>query len=119
MAGMTIAFGALIALVGFVNYDRTAYLHPIVLGALLAFLGVLALAMAAQRKLWMHLAVTAGLIELVLAVINTVKAYGEQSPEVPRIFLHEPMLLAILSLVFVLLCVWSFISARRGRNAQA
>jgi hypothetical protein len=56
---------------------------------------------------------------LVMALINVVKAYGAQSIGVPRIFLHEPMGLAIESLVFVLLCVRSFIAARRGQNAQA
>jgi hypothetical protein len=53
--------------------------------------------MPAKRKLWMHLAVTVGLIELVLASINAVKAYRAQSLNVPRIFLHEPLLLAVLT----------------------
>lgn len=119
MAPVTIVFGILLILVGVVPYlinpvSKTA-LIPAVVGALLAALGAVALKPGA-RKHAMHIAVMIGLLGFLAAagrLISTI-AKGATPGKLVGISLG---LMALLTGVFVALCVRSFIAARRERLA--
>jgi hypothetical protein len=67
--------------------------------------------------LWMHLAVTVGLVGFLItgvrAVIQVVKGTTGVNPAA----FEERAVVALICLLFVALCVRSFISARRSRVA--
>jgi len=96
---------------------ESAALHPAGIGVLLIVSGLLAnTENTRQRMIWMHIAVTLGLIAFltpgVRAAIELVK--GTAMTLNPLGF-EERVLIALVSLVFVVLCVRSFIAARRSR----
>jgi hypothetical protein len=124
MAKLTIAIGILIAAVSVAFYfaitpHETAALHPAGIGMLLILCGALANTENPKRRmLWMHIAVTLGLISLlttgVRAIISLAK--GTAMTISPGGF-EERVTIALISLIYVILCVRSFIEARRGRTA--
>lgn len=136
MAKLTIVFGALISLVGVAGYVETHFWHaliPVVLGLLLVGLGLLAnTPQQKQRMLAMHVAVTVGLLGFLgtLPGLIALPGYlsGNHEPSVAE-RVHAGVLtghktaaelqsvVSILCLIFVLLCVRSFIAARRTRAA--
>jgi len=75
MAKLTMAFGVLLILVGIGGFVLTGSAHPTALipsaiGAILVLSGVLAHTEDAKRRmLWMHIAVTVGLLGA-LATVN-------------------------------------------------
>ena len=73
---------------------------------------------ADKRKLYMHIAVTIGLVGFLfpgfMAVKGLVKAHADQTLLAYPAKVHEQLLMSILCLIFVLLCVRSFIAARRS-----
>jgi hypothetical protein len=121
MAKMTMVFGVLLVAIslGFwAALGRTdmAALHPAGVGVLLLLCGALAnTENAKQRMLWMHLAVTLGLIGFlttgIRAVIQIVRGTAV------GLAFDERAVVALVCLAFVGLCVRSFISARRARTA--
>lgn len=136
MAKLTMVFGALIALVGVFGYVETHFWHaliPVGLGVLLMVLGVVANTPEQKRRmLAMHIAVTVGLLGFLGTIPGLIALPGYLSGS------HEPSAAervhagiltghrmaaevqsatSILCLVFVLLCVRSFIAARRARAA--
>ena len=123
MAKLTIVFGVLLVVVslGFwVAMGRvdSAALHPAGLGVLLVLCGALANTENSKRRmLWMHLAVTVGLVGFLItgvrAVIQVVKGTTAVNPAT----FEERAVVALICLLFVALCVRSFISARRSRVA--
>jgi len=123
MAKLTIVFGVLLVVVslGFwVAMGRvdSAALHPAGLGVLLVLCGALANTENSKRRmLWMHLAVTVGLVGFLItgvrAVIQVVKGTTAVNPAA----FEERAVVALICLLFVALCVRSFISARRSRVA--
>ena len=127
MAKMTIGFGNVLIVLGLIGFVATGHSHPTALiptwfGLALIVLGVLARTEdARKRMLWMHIAVTVGLVGFlfpgVMAVMAYVKAHGS-APARPAAT-EEQAAMAVICLVFVALCVRSFIAARRGRNAQS
>jgi hypothetical protein len=86
----------------------------------LAICGSLA-ANGSARKLmiFMHIAVTVALLGFlggaVMPVIEVTKAHG--APLAHPLAVYEQLLMAVLCLIFVALCVRSFIAARRARTA--
>ena len=136
MAKLTIVFGALIALVGAFGYVETHFWHaliPVVLGLLLIVLGVVANTPEQRRRmLAMHIAVTVGLLGFLGTIpgLIALPGYlsGSHDPSAAE-RVHAGVLTGhkmaaevqsatcILCLVFVLLCVRSFIAARRARVA--
>jgi uncharacterized membrane protein YidH (DUF202 family) len=122
MAKVSIWFGVLFILLGVYGFVATGSIHytaliPCALGVLLAVFGFLAQSPdAKKRKLYMHIAVTVGL----LGFLGTAKSLfdfvqmqqGKYFPYPAAVEAKSAM--AVLSLVFVLLCVRSFISARRA-----
>ena len=120
MAPVTIVFGVLLILVGVVPYlihpvSKTA-LIPAAVGVLLAALGGVAMNPGA-RKHAMHVAVMVGLLGFLAAagrLVSTIARGGTPSG-LAGISLG---LMALLCGIFVVLCVRSFIAARRNRLAS-
>jgi fucose 4-O-acetylase-like acetyltransferase len=127
MAKMTIFFGVVLIVLGVWGFVATGSAHPTALiptwtGLALAVAGALARTEdAKQRMLWMHVAVTVGLLGFLgagsRAIVELVKAQGK-TLEYP-VAVADQAAMAVICLVFVLLCVRSFIAARRTRNNAA
>ncbi len=121
MAKMTIGFGVLLAIIGVAGRLLLgARLHPLWFGLVLVVCGVLAnTENAKQRMLWMHIAVTVGLLGFLIPGVMTAVALAHRHGAAaldPRL-LDERILVAVVCLVFTGLCVRSFIAARRNRAA--
>jgi hypothetical protein len=124
VAKLTIAFGVLLVVLGVGSFVITGSAHPTALipvwfGIVLAVCGALAIASPARRMLWMHIAVTIGLLGFLfpgfMAVKEWVGAHG--GPLAHPAAVEEQAAMAVICLVFTLLCVRSFIAARRVRTA--
>jgi hypothetical protein len=123
LAKLTIWFGVLLAVVslGFwiaMGRTETAALHPAGVGLLLILCGALANTdNPKKRMLWMHIAVTFGLIGFLITGIRAAieLAKGTAMSINPAGF-EERMVVALICLVYVALCVRSFIAARRSRK---
>ncbi len=123
MAKLTIWFGVLIAVVslGFwfaLGRTETAALHPAGIGVLLILCGLLAnTENPKKRMLWMHIAVTLGLIGFFTTGIRAVIALVKGTAlSINPLGFEERVAIALISLVYVALCVRSFIAARRARK---
>ena len=122
MARVTIVFGVLLILLGVVGYVATGNTHPTALipsgfGLLLTVFGWLAQnPEPSKRKLYMHIAVTVGLVGFLgtaTSLISVVQlAQGKVFPFPAAVEAKAAM--AVLCLVYVVLCVRSFIAARRS-----
>ena len=123
MAKLTIWFGVLLAAVslGFwivMGRTETAALHPAGVGLLLILCGALANTDSPKKRmLWMHIAVTFGLIGFLITGIRAAieLAKGTAMSINPAGF-EERVVVALICLVYVALCVRSFIAARRSRK---
>ena len=120
MAPVTVLIGALLILVGVVPYlmhpvSKTA-LIPAYVGGALVLLGAIAFN-ASARKHAMHVAVIIGLLGFLAAVGRLVGslALGHTPTALGATSLG---LMALLTGIFVVLCVRSFITARRRRAAD-
>ncbi len=94
-------------------------LIPVWFGIALALFGILANSKdAGKRKLYMHIAVTIGLLGFLFPAFRSaselIKAHSDNLPLAHPAAVHEQLLMAILCFIFVLLCVRSFITARRS-----
>jgi hypothetical protein len=129
VAKLTIVFGVLLMVLGVAFFVATGSAHPTALiplwfGLLLGLCGVLANTPDARRRmLWMHIAVTIGLIGFVFPGARAGMAIARwiggalTATAAARNAVHEELAMALLCLVFTVLCVRSFIAARRGRTA--
>ncbi|HEY2002266.1 MAG TPA: hypothetical protein VGG80_08100, partial [Acidobacteriaceae bacterium] len=129
MAKLAMVFGVLIALVGVTGYVETHFWHaliPVVLGLLLIVLGFLADTDDSKRRmLAMHIAVTIGLLGFLGTIPGLIAMGGYLSGHAPavvagvavghKLAAEVQSVTSILCLIFVLLCVRSFIAARRAR----
>jgi uncharacterized membrane protein len=123
MAKTTICFGVVLVLLGILGFVSTGShaptaLIPALVGLILVVLGFLALTDdTKKRALYMHIAVTVGL----LGFLGTVKSMYDyvqlrRGIQYPHPFaVEEKAAMAALLLFFVLLCLRSFITARRAR----
>ena len=126
MAKLTIVFGVALILLGAWGFISTGNQHPTSLiptyfGLVLAWSGILAIPDNPRRRmLWMHIAVTAGLIGFIGAAARVIVEYkhaqGAALSEPAAVAVEYQTAMAGICLVFVLLCVRSFIAARRGRT---
>jgi uncharacterized membrane protein (UPF0136 family) len=126
MARVTYVFGVLLILVGLIGYFATGSAHPTALiptwfGLALVVGGILAVSPSeGRRKLFMHINVTIGLVGLIGAVASALHGYEHArslgiDPDCKA--LAAQLSMAVLLLIYVNLCVRSFIKARRSRQA--
>ena len=125
MAKLTIVFGSILLALGVAAFVYTGSAHPTSLipaafGVLLVLSGALANTEDSRRRmLWMHIAVTVGLLGFLGGLVMVIKAYATThgAPVAHPIAVEEQAALAILCGIFTALCVRSFIAARRARTA--
>ena len=124
MAKVTLVFAVLLVALGLAGYLSTGSLHPTALiptwfGLALGLFGFLAISPSeSRRKLFMHINVTIGLLGFLGAGGRALTGYlhassAGTSPD--AIALASQLTMAGLMLLYVLLCVRSFIAARRSR----
>lgn len=123
MHKLTILFGVLLIALGLGTYVATGHQYPTSLiptyfGLVLAICGLLANTEdAKKRMLWMHIAVTVGL----LGFLGTAKSIYDELKLLQGAYFKLPLaveekaVMSILCLIFVALCVRSFIAARKAR----
>ena len=126
MAKLTIVFGVLLIVLGVASFVLTGSSHPTSLipagfGLVLALSGALASGDdAKKRMLWMHIAVTVGLVGFIFPAVMSIKAlvhaYAQQTELAHPAAVHSQLIMAFVCLIFVILCVRSFIAARRSRS---
>jgi len=125
MARVTYVFGILLVALGLIGYWGTGIIHPTALiptwfGLALVAGGLLAISPSeGRRKLFMHINVTVGLLGLIGASVSALREYGHArslglDPDWKA--LSAQLTMAALLLIYVNLCVRSFIQARRSRQ---
>ncbi len=122
MANTSITVGVLLIVLGLWGYFGTGTtsltaLIPAVFGILLVISGVIA-RNPAKRKMGMHIAVVVGLLGFLgsvrgLTKIGTLLAGGDVARPAAVI---SQSIMAVLTGIFTILCVRSFIAARRART---
>jgi hypothetical protein len=127
MAKVTIGFGVALILLSAVAYTMLGQhshgIHSLIPGAfglLLVTFGAQAeTPVAKKRMLFMHIAVTVGLLGFlgtipgIIAVAQIAAGHFVARPDAAKV----QAIMGSLCLIYVLLCVRSFISARRARLA--
>jgi hypothetical protein len=128
MAKLTIFFGVLLILVGAVAYVEIGHhphtLIPAAFGLVLAIFGALANTPdSKKRMLFMHIAVTVGLLGFLGTLPGIIATIRRAAGQVVASPVHDAAIvqttMGIICFVFVLLCVRSFIAARRSRTSTA
>jgi hypothetical protein len=122
MAKVTLIFAALLIALGLIGFLGTGGAHftaliPSYFGLALLTFGFLAISPnESRRKLYMHVNVSIGLLGFLGGAIEAVRGYFHATSAglTPNpIALTSKILLAGLMFIYVLLCVRSFINARR------
>jgi hypothetical protein len=122
MAKVTLVFASLLIALGLAGFFGTGSQHytaliPTWFGVALGVFGVLAMSPSeSRRKLFMHVNVTIGLLGFLGSLAEAIRGYGHARSEgvdPDMIALGSKLAMAGLLLVYVLLCVRSFIEARR------
>src|SRR5664279_6269563 len=126
MAKVTLVFALLLMLLGLAGYFGTGSQYPTALiptwfGVALGIGGFLAISPnESRRKLFMHINVTIGLVGFLGAAVKAVIGYGHARSlglEPNKIAVASQAAMAGLMLIYVLMCVRSFIDARRSGKA--
>jgi hypothetical protein len=124
MAKVSLVFAMLLAILGLGFYFGTGNQHPTALiplwfGVALGVFGFFAVSPnESRRKLFMHINVTIGVLGFFGAAIRAIMVYGNarsagENPD--YIAISAQCAMALILLVYVLMCVRSFIEARRAR----
>jgi hypothetical protein len=125
MAKVTLVFAILLVVLGIAGYYYTGAVHPTALiplwfGVALGIGGFLAISPSERRrKIFMHVNVTIGVIGFLGAFITAIQGYGNartQGIEPDMVALWDKLIMAFLMLNYTVLCVQSFIKARRARE---
>jgi hypothetical protein len=115
----------LLVALGLIGYIGTGSLHPTALipawiGLALGIFGFLAISPnERRRKLFMHINVTIALLGFLGSTAEAIRGYVHATSrglEPDQIALASKVTLAGLLLIYVILCVRSFIAARRSRQ---
>jgi hypothetical protein len=123
MAKVTLVFAVLFIALGIVGFVSTGSQHytaliPAVLGLLLGIFGVVALSPdPGRRKLFMHINVTLGLLGFLgtlMGLVDYLRSLGGMVLKNPPAT-ESKAIMALLCLIYVALCVRSFIAARKAR----
>jgi hypothetical protein len=126
MSKLTIVFGVLLILTGAVAYAEAGHhphsFIPVGFGLLLAIFGALANTDdSKKRKLFMHIAVTVGLLGFLGTLPGIIATIRRAAGQIVASPVHDAAIvqtvMGAICFVFVLLCVRSFIAARRARTA--
>ena len=126
MAKLTLVFAALLIALGLAGYLGTGSLHmtaliPAWFGLALGLFGLLAISPSeSRRKLFMHINVTIGLLGFLGGAVEAVRGYAHARSagvEPDQIALASKLTMTGLLLIYVILCVRSFIAVRRARVA--
>ena len=123
MAKVTLLFAVLLIVLGLAGFFGTGSAHPPALipawfGLALGLFGLLAISPnESRRKLFMHINVTIGLLGFLGGAAEAVRgsvhaASAGQAPD--AVALASKLTMAGLMLIYVVLCVRSFIAARRS-----
>ena len=118
MSKLAIAFGIALILVGiggFVPNHAPTALIPAYLGAIIAISGLIA-ANPAYRMHAMHVAVLFALLGFLAAGWRL--ALSLSKPAIDSVAVTSQSLMTALCGIFVILCIRSFIAARRARQAN-
>ena len=126
MPSTAIVFGVLLILLGIIGYfygsmngnaSLTA-LIPAIFGVLLALMGFVGKGNENLRKHVMHVAVVVGLLGFLATVTSFFKipALLAGTADRPAAVVSQ-LIMSVICLIFVILCVRSFIEARRNRTA--
>jgi len=123
MAKVTLVFAVIFIALGIIGFVTTGSQHPtalipVALGLLLGIFGALSLsADSSRRKLFMHINVTLGLLGFLGTFMGLIQWFrmltGAAVKNAPAT--ESKAVMALLCLVYVLLCVRSFIAARKAR----
>ena len=124
MAKLTILFGVLLLILSAVAFVLLGHFwHTLIpggFGLLLIVFGALANTPDSKRRmLFMHIAVTVGLLGFlgtipgIIGVLQMAAGHAVVRPDAAKV----QAIMGTLCLIFVLLCVRSFIQARRSRLA--
>ena len=125
MAKVTIVFGVLLIVLGLVGFFGTGSIHftaliPTWFGLALTIGGFLAISPSeTRRKIFMHVNVTVGLVGMIGAFVEALRGYGHARSlgvDPDYIALAAKVTMGVLLLIYVNLCVRSFIQARRSRQ---
>ena len=119
MPNTAILFGRLLIILGIIGYGFGIYndnaswtaLIPAIFGIILMVLGHGAKAKDNLRKHLMHVAVLVGLIGFIVPLTRILPKLGDFQFTFAAVMLIS---MSLLSLIFVVLCVKSFIDARRS-----
>ncbi len=123
MAKVTLVFAALLIALGLAGFVGTGSQHytaliPAWFGVALGIFGWLAISPSEKRrKLFMHVNVTIGLLGFLGGASEALRGYlhAKSAGVAPdMIALASKLTMTLLLLVYVILCVQSFISARRS-----
>jgi hypothetical protein len=124
MAKLTVLFGILLILLGGASFILTGHTHytsliPAGFGILLIIFGRLAETPETRRRmLFMHIAVTIGLLGFLAtapALVSAVQLFKGTKLFLYPAAIEEKAAMSALMLIYVLICVRSFIAARRTR----
>jgi hypothetical protein len=123
LAKLTLVLAVLLVALGLVGYIGTGSLHPTALipawiGLALGIFGFLAISPnEGRRKLFMHINVTIALLGFIGSTVEAIRGYvhaASAGVAPDQIALTSKVTLAGLLLIYVILCVRSFIAARRS-----
>ena len=119
MAITTVVTGILLIALGLGGYIGTGSEHktaliPVAFGLPIAILGVLA-QNPARRALTMHIAVTLGLLGFLGSLVQFLKGVNGAAWQERPIAVEAQGAMALITGIFVAMCVNSFIKARRAR----
>lgn len=127
MAKVTIIFAVLLIVLGLVSFFGTGSIHytaliPTWFGLALGIGGALAISPSAtRRKIFMHINVTIGALGCIGAFVEAVRGYGaarSAGVDPDMIAFSAKLAMGMILLTYTILCIRSFIEARRARESQ-
>ncbi len=122
MPHITIAIGSLLFVLGIASYVMTGSQHvtaliPAIVGGIFDALGAMSIILPNSKKHFMHAAAAIGLLGFLACAWRLIKAALSSGPiDTPAV--TSQGIMAGLCLLFVILCVRSFVQARRAREQQ-
>ncbi len=119
MPGISITFGIILILQGIITYfisDSRSFtaLIPAIFGGLLVVLGFVA-KKPDLRKHAMHAAAMVALLGIIGALMRAIPALA-RGAEI-NLGIGSQLVMGVLLIIFLVLCIRSFIAARRARTA--